>query len=128
MANNHKDIITVPMREAALKKRLRRHLKSLGFQKSADGALVPPGTGKDAVGTIHAVQREDRRAASEMFIIGQFSKLIGHFASGHEVVPALIKPKLQRVSSDTWEGDLFRLASLTWSVPVSNGFGRRLRY
>ena len=23
---------------------------------------------------------------------------------------------------------MFRLASLTWSVPVSNGFGRRLRY
>ena len=35
---------------------------------------------------------------------------------------------LQPISSDTWEGDLFRLASLTWSVPVSNGFGRRLRF
>ncbi len=128
MANNHNGVITVPMREAALKKRLRRHLKSLGFQKSSDGALVPPGTGKDAVRTIHAVQREDRLAASEMFVTGQFSKLIGHFASGHEVVPGLIKPRLQRVLSDTWEGDLFRLASLTWSVPVSNGFGRRLRY
>ena len=128
MVNNHKGVITVPMREAALKKRLRRHLRSLGFQKGADGALVPPGTGKEAVRTIHAVQREDRLAASETFITRQFSKLIGHFASGHEVVPTLIKPRLQRVLSDTWEGDLFRLASLTWSVPVSNGFGRRLRY
>jgi hypothetical protein len=128
MANNHKGVITVPMREAALKKRLRRHLKSLGFQKSMDGALVPPGTGKEAVRTIHAVQREDRLAASETFIAERFSKLIGYFASGRDVVPALIRPRLQRVLSDTWEGDLFRLASLTWSVPVSNGFGRRLRY
>ena len=28
----------------------------------------------------------------------------------------------------TWQADLFRVAALTWSVPVSNGFGRRLRY
>lgn len=44
------------------------------------------------------------------------------------MIPASITPKLQLVESDTWEGDLFRLASLTWSVPVSNGFGRRLRF
>jgi hypothetical protein len=33
-----------------------------------------------------------------------------------------------KVSRDIWESDLFRLASLTWAVPVSNGFGRTLRY
>ena len=35
---------------------------------------------------------------------------------------------LERVRSDTWQSNLFRLASLTWRVPVSRGFGRRLRY
>lgn len=39
-----------------------------------------------------------------------------------------ISPVLERVSSGTWQSELFRLASLSWSVPVSNGFGRRLRY
>lgn len=128
MTTNNKGLITVPMREAALKKRLRRHLKSLGFQKSSDGALIPPGSGKDAVRTIHGVQRDDRMAASQVFIDQRYSKLIDYFASGSDVVPSQIKPRLQRILSDTWEGDLFRLASLTWSVPVSNGFGRRLRY
>lgn len=128
MATNNKRLITVPMREAALKKRLRRHLKSLGFQKNSDGVLIPPGSGKEAVRTIHGVQRDDRLAASEAFIADRFSKLIGYFASGSDVVPSKIKPRLQRILSDTWEGDLFRLASLTWSVPVSNGFGRRIRY
>src|SRR5262249_31539967 len=33
-----------------------------------------------------------------------------------------------KVSRDIWESDLFRRASLTWAVPVSNGFGRRLRH
>ena len=45
-----------------------------------------------------------------------------------EVNPESIAPELERVRAQTWQADLFRLASLTWSVPVSNGFGRRLRY
>lgn len=51
-----------------------------------------------------------------------------HFASGSEIDPQKISPVLERIEAGTWQGDLFRLASLTWSVPVSNGFGRRLRY
>ena len=35
---------------------------------------------------------------------------------------------MERVVAGTWQARLFRIASLTWSVPVSNGFGRRLRY
>ena len=54
--------------------------------------------------------------------------LLKHFAAGQEVEPHNILPVLDRISSDTWQSELFRLASLTWSVPVSNGFGRRLRY
>lgn len=50
------------------------------------------------------------------------------FASGKEINPEKISPVLERVSSGTQQGNLFRLAALSWSVPVSNGFGRRLRY
>lgn len=57
-----KAVITVPMREATLKKRLRSHLRSLGFTKSDDGVLMPPGSGKDVIRTIHGVQRDDRLA------------------------------------------------------------------
>lgn len=128
MTKNTQGLITVSLREASLKKKLRRHLKKLGFQKDENGNLVPPGTGKDAVRNIHALQREDRLEASRTFIEDKYSKLIPYFASGADVIPSRIRPVLQRISSDTWEGDLFRLASLTWSVPVSNGFGRRMRY
>lgn len=54
--------------------------------------------------------------------------LIKHFASGSDIDPARISPVLERIKSDTWQSDLFRLASLTWAVPVSNGFGCKLRY
>ncbi|MGO9229301.1 MAG: Druantia anti-phage system protein DruA [Bryobacteraceae bacterium] len=127
-AKNGKNVVTVATREASLKKRLRRHLRSLGFQKAADGTLLPPGTGKEVVRSIHNAQRNERLAASQRFIAARLPKLLKYFASGDDVVPASITPKLQLVESDTWEGDLFRLASLTWSVPVSNGFGRRLRF
>ena len=51
-----------------------------------------------------------------------------HFANGDEIDPTEVLPRLEIVEADTWQSDLFRLASLTWSVPVSAGFGRRLRY
>jgi hypothetical protein len=123
-----KKVITVSMREAVLKNRLRSHLKSLGFTKNEEGVLVPPGSAKDVIRTIHSVQRDDRLAANHHFISDRFVPLIKYFASGHDIDPARISPMLQLVSSDSWETELFRLASLTWSVPVSNGFGRRLRY
>ena len=128
MKKQKKNVIKVSAREAALKRRLRRHLTSLGFRKAKNGLLEPPGSGKEAVRAVHSEQRTDRLAANRRFIADRFPKLIGFFASGYDIDVSRITPVLQRISSDTWEGDLFRLASLTWSVPVSNGFGRRLRY
>lgn len=128
MGKSRRAVITVSTREASLKRRLRYHLRSLGFHKTDDGTLAPPGEGKDVIRSIHGAQRNDRLNISRKFISERFSKLIKYFASGEDVDPAHISPVLQQISSDTWEGDLFRLASLTWSVPVSNGFGRRMRY
>ena len=121
-------VVRISTREANLKRRLRRHLTSLGFKKTKDGLLAPPGTDKDVIRTVHGLQRDDRLAANRSFISDKLPDLIKHFASGTEVVPASISPVLERISAATWQSDLFRLASLTWSVPVSNGFGRRLRY
>lgn len=51
-----------------------------------------------------------------------------HFAEGDDVDPLKVEPFLELIKADTWQSDLFRLASLSWSVPVSAGYGRRLRY
>lgn len=128
MAQSHAIVIEVNPREALLKRKLREHLHSLGFTKTADGALRAPGEGKEAIRTLHSAQREERLFASEKFIVKAGAKLIRYFASGSDVDPRKISPVLERVSSHTWQGELFRLASLSWSVPVSAGFGRRLRY
>lgn len=115
-------------REANLKQRLRRHLQKLGLKKAPDGGYAPGGTDKAIIRSLHAAQRSERLRLNRDFLQKNYSTLIEHFASGDELQIDAIRPVLRRVRTGTWESDLFRLASLSWSVPVSNGFGRRLRY
>ena len=128
MTNGLTPFISISSREANLKRKLRRHLFALGFSRSEDGALQIEGGGKDVIRTLHSAQREERLRSNRDFISSKAEQLMECFASGADVDPDKISPVIQRVSAGTREGDLFRLASLTWSVPVSNGFGRRLRY
>ena len=100
----------------------------LGFRKSADGTLTVNGDTKEVIRELHSSQRQERQRANDDFLSLHAKSLIKHFASGKEVEPIKISPDLERISAGTWQSNLFRLASLTWSVPVSNGFGRRLRY
>lgn len=128
MSKSNEPVINIASREANLKRKLRRHLHALGFTKSNDGVLTAEGSGKDIIRQLHRAQREERLKSNRDFISGKGGKLIDCFAAGDDIDPEKISPVLERVSAGTREGDLFRLASLTWSVPVSNGFGRRLRY
>jgi hypothetical protein len=121
-------VIRIATREANLKQRLRRHLRKLGLRKSEDGGFKTLGSGKDVVRALHAAQRTERLKANKDFVNDRMPDLLKYFASGSDVVPELINPILRRVRAESWESDLFRLASLTWAVPVSNGFGRRMRY
>jgi hypothetical protein len=124
---SYKNIARVNLRRAKLVRKFRRHLSDLGFQRSK-GTLSFEGSGKDVIRGLHAEHRGDRIDASEQFIAEQYDKLKQYFASGADIDPKQIKPRLERIEADTWQSSLFRLASLTWSVPVSNGFGRRMRY
>jgi len=115
-------------RKADLIQKLQQHLSSLGFRAGKRGLLELPGTGKESIRSLHSAQRSGRINSNLSFIKSKLPPLNKYFASGNEIDPLRISPTLQRISSGTWEGDLFRLASLTWSVPVSTGFGRRMRY
>ena len=128
MGRKIEQIISIASREATLKRKLRRHLRGLGFHKSEDGSLRIERSDKDAIRTLHGSQRKERLKANREFVASRTMKLFKHFASGADINPARISPVLEKIFARTWQGDLFRLATLTWSVPVSNGFGRRLRY
>lgn len=131
VANNKKKtgkVIEVMTREALLKRKVRRHLHRVGFKRNECGDLYLPDSGKEAIRAAHQLQRAERSTKQKDFLKAKFHKLAPYFAIGAEIDPARVRPSLERVFSGTLEADLFKLASLTWSVPVSPGFGRRLRY
>lgn len=126
--NKNASIARVFTPEAKLKRRIRLHFTRLGFSKADDGTLIRPDQGKDSVRQLHRVQREERVRASARLISEFLPEALTYFADGKEIDPSKIRLSLIRVDANTFEADLFRIASLTWSVPVSNGYGRRLRY
>ncbi len=115
-------------KEASLKRAIRRHFKSLGFTKNSDGELVLPGEGKEVVRQLHRTQRRNRLQAAKPFLERALPRALPSFANGSELDVSRIRLVLRVVKSDTIEADLFRVATMTWSVPVSVGFGRRMRY
>ncbi|MGH9785668.1 MAG: Druantia anti-phage system protein DruA, partial [Terriglobia bacterium] len=116
------------MVEARLKRALRSHLRLLGFKRTEEGGLAPSDCSNDSFRRLHAAQRRERLQAERRFIVKQWPLLRGHLADGREVDPSRVAPRLELIQADTWQSDLFRMTSLTWSVPVSQGYGRRMRF
>lgn len=114
--------------EAILKRKIRAHLRKLGFQKGHKGSLLPPSSSKETIRALHSDQRKAGLRTHRAFIQEAFPRLKKYLAEGKDIDPEKIVPELELIEAGTWQSELFRLASLSWSVPVSNGFGRRLRY
>jgi hypothetical protein len=55
------------------------------------------------------------------------SRYLSFFADGNEVDPEKMEPTLIEADKK-WHHELFRVARLTWSLPYSKGFGRRLTF
>ena len=114
--------------ERRIRRKLGRHLLLLGFERETNGALRLASASKDHIRDLHRLQRMDRLRKNADFLQGRGEELLGWFASGAEVDPHAIAPSLELIRAGTWQSDLFRMASLLWSVPVSQGYGRRMRY
>lgn len=110
-----------------IREKLLDHLKAIGLINNLDDDTQRCDS-KEAVRVYHAVQRSEYRMRHCQFVTRYGEKLLHHFASGDEVVPDAIDPVLCLVAADTEESALFRLATLLWSVPVSQGYGRRMRF
>lgn len=121
-------LIQVDARAARLKRDIRAHLASLGFTRTESGGLSLPNKSKEIIRQLHNPQRNDIIARNSELVRRSLPKLQTYLANGCDVDPQKISPALERVYSDTWQSKLFRIASLSWSVPVSSGFGRRLRF
>lgn len=121
-------VIPLPDHKARLKRKVRAHFKRLGFAKAEDGTLTPPILDKQSYRDMHAHQRRSRLDESQRWIAAHAGRLMRHFADGMELNVERIHPRLELIKGGTWQADLFRLASFYWSVPISEGYGRRLRF
>ena len=121
-------VIRVGAREATLRKRVRSHLRAIGFSRAPDGSLSAPNLDKDSYRAIHSFQRSEKIERHLEWIKQKAEKFSKYFADGSDIVPSKIRPRLELAPGDTWQADLFRLAGLSWKIPISEGYGRRMRF
>lgn len=103
----------------------RRLLLELGCELAEGAGNVGA---KGRIRSLHASQRAARHRAVLDSLGAELAPLSEWFACGAEVNPDEIQPELVSVQASTSEAKVFRLATLLWSIPVSQGFGRRLRF
>lgn len=111
-----------------LRETIHEHLVEIGFTQNCRGYCIAGDVSKQKIRDLHAQQRRQNLAENLNFIQTHGSELAKSFASGHSLVSNAIDPELVEVSAGSAESRLFRFACLLWSVPVSQGFGRRLRF
>ncbi len=84
---------------------------------------------KDVIRILHQTQRKERAQFEKKVLNTYGHRVFSYFANGNEIDPSKISPELVLIDkSDSIEGAVFRAATLLWSVPVSRGYGRRMRY
>ena len=108
---------------ASLRLQLMQHLSDLNLQAHSDGN----GT-KDQVRASHGAHRAEYIAREKKSLRVRARHLVVRLALGHEVVPELITPEIVPVIAGSENALLFRLVTTMWSVPVSAGYGRRMRF
>lgn len=116
------------MSAESLRRRVKDSLRRQGFTFSRDGALLVDAQDKAAVRGLHreAVEATIERARDGL--ARHEDRLLQRFADGCDLEPTAIRPLLHEVIADSDEELLFRYAKLHWSIPVSAGYGRRLRF
>lgn len=116
----------IPSAES-LRESIDRHLRGLGFSPNCKGYFIDEELTKQKIRDLYASHRLEILRQNRPFVEAYGHELSGCFASGRHVDPALISPKLIEVKNDR-QARLFRFACMLWSVPVSRGFGRRMRF
>jgi hypothetical protein len=113
---------------AELQEKVIRSLRAQGF-RVRNGAILPPKElSKDRIRELHETAVEHRIERARDGLCRVEKDLLPHIASGQEVDPSRMSPRLVEVLPESKEELLFRYASLHWSIPVSSGYGRRLRF
>ena len=118
------DVAPPPIDRDLLRSEIQRHLEAIGL----NGGRALGVLSKDAIRRMHRFHREAAQQRIRRALGDKIDLFLEEIANGDEVDPANIRPELVEARSGARTGDLFRFASLLWSIPVSQGYGRRLCY
>lgn len=111
-----------------LRRRIVRSLRRQGFRMRSGVVIPPDSNDKDWLRALHAEAVQHRVERARQGLERHEHRLLSFIAAGSEVNPEGLRPRLVRVLPGTDDELLFRYARLHWSVPVSAGYGRRLRF
>lgn len=111
-----------------LRKKVILSLRKQGFIFDGEKISLPDDIDKEGIRHLHQEAVQTRIERSKEGLIRREVRLLPYIAAGREVEPDKICPLLVQVEPNTENELLFRYASLHWSIPVSSGYGRRLRF
>lgn len=116
------------MTAGSIRSVIARAYAKAGWTVNGKGLSPPTLANKEEIRLQTEPHRLSRAQQERDFISSRGRRLLEHFAAGAEVRPEDFSPRLIRVTCGSLEADLFRFATLFWSIPVSRGYGRRMRY
>lgn len=94
-----------------------------------DGVIrMPKENSKDDFRALNQLAIQKKLEKSGPGVRSYENRLVQYIANGAQVIPQEIRPKLVLVEPKSEHELLFRYACLHWSIPVSAGYGRRLRF
>lgn len=113
----------------ALRTKVLTHIRAQGFKVTSRGIIGPVELDKDKLRALHAssvaVQRGRARSALEPLE----SRFAARLLRGIDLEPNKIRPRLIPVTgSRSLDALMWRWCTAHWSIPVSSGYGRRLRF
>ena len=111
-----------------LRKAIIRSLRKQGYSVRDGLIQMPDDLSKDDYRALQAMAVKKKLEKSGPGVRAYEDDLIEYIANGWEIEPRNISPKIVLVKPETEHELLFRYACLHWSIPVSSGYGRRLRF
>ncbi|HIE31122.1 MAG TPA: DUF4338 domain-containing protein, partial [Methanosarcinales archaeon] len=112
-----------------LRQKIISKLISFGYVQDSNGKFKPPNSlDKNSIRIFHEDRRYHVLHSNREWINKKEEKIFDFFANGEDIDVNSISPKLIEVQKTLWHRDLFRYVTYLWSIPVSQGYGRRMRY
>ncbi len=105
---------------------LHQNLAALGF-RMREGLISHDALDKDDVRSLHAKHRADSLAKIRDRVYAALPDIAPFFCDGSSIDPLKIEAFIRPVLSEI-DARLFDAATMLWSVPVSQGYGRRNRF